>query len=582
MFAIKLYNIAIFMEQATNPEHLNHIDVVVPVHELLQSPHIAAKIWPQLTGSSDFLEQITEHSNHIQAVEDIIAAVPDASMTLQKAVENDALLGSKVANLYMHLSELLCYQDFQRLILYMPNNWLPHGNWLPQDQDLASAIEEFKQDYVDVWYTQLDVLDVRANFVDGDVLESEHRTDDLPRTVMATHLIPVLVDRGLLTLDDVYVIRAGATNPVLISSIDEVLAVMNNEYIDAGSTRQPEHTVTEARRQWLDQKAADSVVTERAKAVSDHILNRTTQLVPVPPRNDVLARLAWVEGLQIAIDADAQGTIFEHYAEELERIALDEEQGTRQRFAKLFRHAFRQGLIGASDLSERGIPVTSLAGPLSKNLEYLTDEVGNARRIANSIATDPDIATYVYPVVAVGGSRLKGYGDQSADTDTCVFIKPNANHDAVQTIRERLADIFAKNGMPDRPIEFWLTKQQDGLAVAESNEPYVADKYWTHLLFNTAWVGSDDAIAVLQQKLLPQYFMDASASVHGRSERQLYLERLEQDLLQYRLLHKGYDRHYPPIPTNLAVVDKNSVFWDEGYRRVAAQLFVSAVFLPKL
>lgn len=284
----------------------------------------------------------------------------------------------------------------------------------------------------------------------------------------------------------------------------------------------------------------------------------------------------------MAIDTDEQKSVFARYAEILGTVAGDEEKGTRQRFAKLFRHAFRQGLIGATTLEERGIAVTSLAGPLSKNLEYLTDEVDNAKRIANSIATDPDIAPYVYPVVAMGGSRLKGYGDQSADTDTCVFIKPNANHDAVQTIRQRLADIFAKNKVPDRPIEFWLTKQQDGLAVAESNEPYVADKYWTHLLFNTAWVGSDDAIATLQQKLLPQYFLDANTSVGGRSERQLYLERLEQDLLQYRLLHKGYERHYPPIPTNLAVVDKNSVFWDEGYRRIAAQLFVSAVFLPKL
>lgn len=284
----------------------------------------------------------------------------------------------------------------------------------------------------------------------------------------------------------------------------------------------------------------------------------------------------------MAIDTDGQKNVFGYYAEVLTTIAGDQDQGTRQRIAKLFRHAFRRGLVGITDLAEQGIPVVSLAGPLSKNMEYLTDEIGSARRIANSIATDPDIATYVYPVIAMGGSRLKGYGEHSADTDTCVFIKPNANHDSVQTIRQRLADIFAKNGMPDRPIEFWLTKQQDGLTVADATDTYMADKYWTHLLFNTAWVGSNDAVAALQQKLLPQYFLDENTSVSGRSERQLYLERLEQDLLQYRLLHKGYERHYPLVPTNLAVVDKDSIFWDEGYRRIAAQLFVSAVFLPKL
>ncbi len=571
------------MEHSVNPELLNRTDVVVPVHELLQNPLVAAKIWPQPSEGSDFLEQIVEHSDHICAVEAIMTAVPDVSMTLQKAVENDALLGAKVANLYMHLSDLICDQDYQRFILYMPNNWLPHNDWQPEDQELAGAAEEFKQDYMDIWYAQLGVLDVRANFVDGDVLESEHRTGDLPRTVMAAHLIPVLMDRGLLTLGDVVDIRAGTTSPVLIDTIDEVLAAMNNEQVcTVGPPESGLNTVTPARQQWLEQKAANDIVTQRAKSVCGLILDLTTTLVPVASQDDVVARQAWVEGLQMAIDADAHGTIFEHYAEELEHIASDEEQGTRQRFAKLFRHAFRQGLIGATSLEERGIPVTSLTGPLSKNLDYLTDEIGNARRIANTIATDPDIATYVYPVVAMGGSRLKGYGDYDADTDTCVFIKPNANHDSIQTIRERLADIFTKNGMPDRPIEFWLTKQQDGLAIAEATDVYMADKYWTHLLFNTAWVGASDAIATLQQKLLPRYFLDTNTSVDGRSERQLYLERLEQDLLQYRLLHKGYERHYPAIPNTMAVVDKNSVFWDEGYRRIASQLFVSAVFLPKL
>jgi hypothetical protein len=58
------------------------------------------------------------------------------------------------------------------------------------------------------------------------------------------------------------------------------------------------------------------------------------------------------------------------------------------------------------------------------------------------------------------------------------------------------------------------------------------------------------------------------------------------DNLQYRLMHKGYDIFKPSKriagSEHSALIDWNSAFWDEGYRRIATLGFLSKVFLPDL
>jgi hypothetical protein len=105
-------------------------------------------------------------------------------------------------------------------------------------------------------------------------------------------------------------------------------------------------------------------------------------------------------------------------------------------------------------------------------------------------------------------------------------------------------------------------------------------------LFNSVWIGNAGIIYSLRERLLPAYFQEDNQNNFGRSARELYLERLEQDLLQYRLMHKGYERHFPintlsHLP-HAELVDGSSAFWDSGYRQIATKLFVNSVFLPKI
>lgn len=152
-------------------------------------------------------------------------------------------------------------------------------------------------------------------------------------------------------------------------------------------------------------------------------------------------------------------------------------------------------------------------------------------------------------------------------------------------MRALLKKHLAAANIDDEPTEFWLEDKDDMMIVKtlDDTEVVIADATWTHTLFNDPLIGSSEEIAALRKQLLFPYFESTTAQTFGRSDRALYLERLEQDLLQYRLMHKGYARHYPRVSEpRAASLEGDSMFWDAGYRRLATKLFIEKVFLPKI
>ena len=62
------------------------------------------------------------------------------------------------------------------------------------------------------------------------------------------------------------------------------------------------------------------------------------------------------------------------------------------------------------------------------------------------------------------------------------------------------------------------------------------------------------------------------------------LDRLESDLLQYRLLHKGFSRFTgkKKFMTELySEMDGDCPFYDDEYRRIATMLYAKYVLIPK-
>ena len=211
------------------------------------------------------------------------------------------------------------------------------------------------------------------------------------------------------------------------------------------------------------------------------------------------------------------------------------------------------------------------------------------RDMASSIKSNSELSQLIYPVVLVFGSRLNGYGSQGADIDISVFVKPEMSFSNRAKLQSLLRKTFAHEKVRgDEIIEFWLEEKEGKLLVRDFTEQDVSlgQSYWTHILFGGAWEGDKDAINELCEKLLVSYMCDTGEIIKGRDARSLYIEDIEQSTLQYRLMHKGYERFFPPhggIHTpHVDEIDSESMFWDSGYRQLATRLFVSRVFLPKI
>jgi len=82
--------------------------------------------------------------------------------------------------------------------------------------------------------------------------------------------------------------------------------------------------------------------------------------------------------------------------------------------------------------------------------------------------------------------------------------------------------------------------------------------------FNGLWIGQDDVISHLVSHLL--------TPVKNHHQRIRHLAELEKDLLQYRLLHKGYERF------RVVSSDVDRTYFDVGYRCLASRLYLNKIF----
>ena len=61
------------------------------------------------------------------------------------------------------------------------------------------------------------------------------------------------------------------------------------------------------------------------------------------------------------------------------------------------------------------------------------------------------------------------------------------------------------------------------------------------------------------------------------------IERLESDLLQYRLLHKGFQRLTGQVffdTSGYPEMDGDCPFYDDKYRKIATLLYAKYVYVP--
>lgn len=479
------------MEKANQgPEFKDRMSIATetPVCELMFDMKKVESVWPEESENLNFIEQIESRKEQYNSIADVFDKLPSPATSTREALDVGLVSSEQLRSFYNSLSEILDDEDYQRLALYLPFEAIPDVSWRAGDDELDASVERFRQVYLDAWHGLLYVEDMRANFVDGDVLEVEARPSDPPRVVKAAHMIPWLAARGMI-------------------NVDYVKSLLN----------------------------VDSPILKRSVADTIDVLDDMGLLMPEDKKE-----LLQIKESIPQEEYDAPLFISEKRKEWLARIRPDQDQLSRDEVGPELKRS-------------------SLSGPLSENLNSLGDIVTD---ISRKIMSCRDIKN-VYPVVLLGGSRLKGYGDEYSDIDIDLLV----NSGISEYEENRISETF-------RGYNLTRISLGNDLKLIGSKER------WVHFLFNSAWVGSEESIKLFQNKLISEYFSEKNPTTRKRC-----LEKLEQDLLQYRLMHKGYAKYHSVSNPGLASkeeIDGRSAYYDSGYRQLATKLFIGKVFIPKI
>lgn len=563
-----------------------------PIESLLDKSS-GPSFWPeQLLSQPDFNRQIESQQNLLRQIGQIFAALP-LHLTLADGLAQGLVTETEVEV----LSNLLAFQlesdEVQkRLSLYLPFELLSPITRSSMSVRLASA--KFQMAYRSAWESQLSQHEVRANYVDGDVLEPELLIGDHPRVVKAAHLIPSLLQVGCLTVEDILDYEQKSTDTLLKSSINAAtivaadLGLLKLDMVTSAFHTEHDSPVqatgmTENRARWLA-----SVAEMKARK------EKTTSIALLLQNGSHVSELVSDQELVVAIEsvrlAALQNAPVYHYHREWLRTLTGRElaPSARDSLTKLCAHLHKQGLVGEDDLKQWDIVLPHLGGPFYPNRHRLQPTVAEILSMCKQAAEHPRLSQLVYPVALILGSRVKGYGLTEADCDIAVFVRPGVNREEREYLEQELAKVYAHQRFDGDVKLFWLREAEGRLCVIDWPKPAPSDasSSWIYVLFGALWFGEEEQLGVLHQKLLTPYFSASKTELLDKPVYERWLEEMERDSVLYRLLHKGFERYYPVrsgVDTKRgSVVDGHSAFYDPQYRRIATELFIRRVFLPKL
>jgi hypothetical protein len=583
--------------------------------------------WPKEILSNPVIQLQTKLRQTLHAkLDSLFSRIKDPATEVAEALEAGVVEADAVAEVYDLLAEFLDADwHHRRLVLYLPFELLPPKRWTKKLETLQASSDRFVRSYMRRWNELLDETDVRANFVDGNILEPELAPNGQPMVRKAAHLIPQLLRKGLLS-DDEVTARMNGADDILKASIADALPASS---VSSGGTVQvateverkfdydwltglPDEIEYEVRK--LDMRAAldqsrdmpparvawerknnedvlASLYATRIAASLAAVRIAPQDLLPLLTADLSALRFAAMRAIGLAVETIAETDvqrakrIASYFIKRIEERSLntvelrDELEGTLARWAGL-------RLVPGATLKRFGFELPALDAPFS-NTSSLSKDLRSFGGAIDEIVRTPEYSRLLYPVAMFFGSRLKHYAKRNADLDAAVFVRPGVAQSERPKIRAILSRLFAAKKIDGKVVEFWLEADGKGLRVRDfpDADVFLGDSSWIHLLLASVWLGTDETLRELYTKLLPGFFYSKGKAFLGQDIRSLWLEEMEREVLQYRLMHKGYRRFFAPsgaVRTDATGLDPQSVFWDSGYRRLATKLFVDRVFLPQL
>lgn len=587
--------------------------------EQLLAPTLSNSDIPfNIRADAAFCEQIAKRKKTLEAYEE---------------VSNDFNNPKHVSSLYSELT--LSLQDnehFTRAALYIPFSLLPNHK-----EGGSSESSAFVDAYKHAFKKLLTHVDYRADFVDGDVLEPALRNGKKPdQIVKAPHLLPQLMQKGIFSQDEVVALATEADEPALVEAFSDVLPILyrdghiNDEGLQmitslpqeafkklhslqkpsltnapesappsqtpkeildsflhsykATQNRISNDTISDGRKVWQSEIQTRRLQEDFAHKLIPHVTSDlTTDTIDgivaqnTPP---VIALILTTLRIKAGIEFETDGAISDHTSALITHIL--QATSTNKNKEVVQSYEIVQSYLRHFGLSDAGHEkpqfLEKKETPRTVNyFEALTS-------CATFIENDPLLKECLYPVVISLGSHAKGYAKEGSDIDMGVFVRPGTTEERRKDIQESLEVMNSQTGTHGSCIEFWIEKENEKVTIKNYENPDYrrGDATLTHPITGQ-WVGNIEATKILRKQLMEMYLSSAGGIIDHKDARTVWLRDIEHNMLQYRLMHKGYSSHLPPTTHKKRhdfVIDGDSMFYDEGYRKVAFELFLKKVFLP--
>jgi len=582
-----------------------------------------------LKENQQLLIECEKRKEIIKKIELVYSKVP-VLMNTEEALEKNIIDKYELNALYFSIEELIKNDpDSRRVLLYLPFELIPNSTITTNDE-----IVKFSSFYKSEWKKLLQEIDLRADFVDGDIPEREIRKGNLPKISKAAHLIPKLIDRGILSIDDVFELLEDEKDSVILDSIIDTLRILaEKKYINKNnleklknsknvtiknmaalikndinseknkksidSTKNYEdiftlineewnefnikttsngNNLSEARTKWLSESKKEDLANKYSEMLFENIANNKENI------KEILASKSLNEIYICVIIKTLEKLIQNKHDSKTAQELLFELANSNNPEVKEFLSITIKRLQSANLLSEsfsNKMKTFFKSETPKKNIE------GETSKLINELKKNELLETSLYPIVMVYGSHLKDYNKNSSDIDMGMFIKENIEFEEYPKIKEELEKVIKQAGLNGSVVEFWLKTQGQSIWIKdfENSDNNLGDSSITVPL-TSSWFGNNENIDYLQKELLPQYLYSENKKILDFDARKIWLKDMEHNFLQYRLMHKGYKNNnleQGGIDSKYKdEIDGESSFYDSGYRRLATKLFLEKVFLPQL
>ena len=567
-----------------------------------------------ISNNPTLLEQARQRRELFQAFDRVLEKIPDPTEEITDALREGKIGPGEVASLWNKICDLLSLdENNRRLLLYLPFEILPDLNMperLPAEVSIAS--QRFGSVYKEAWIKLLFENEPRANFIDGDILEPT--LGEPERISKAGHLVPEILARGIIEMDDLLLLLNSnspdwtlrslsqgalvAYDRGLIAETDwEKIRLLMDQKIGGLSSLAeswdqilPGAKITMERERWLKKVEEEEALHFKALQLAIKIDQGEPILTVFQGEEALVKVLALIQAgkyFSKSRRAELDSLIIKSLNIFQEVWAMGDSK-VKEAIVNGLSHWVRLGIVDEAVLQSFGIQLKDLSSPSQYSQEQIVSEFSELVEAARRIKDHPILSQALYPVFLLFGSRIKGYAETNSDFDAAVFFRPEVRREERENILEILRRDIPQVGSLGRISEYWAKQEREKLGFEEPpwNSRVMLGESQIHFFFGGVWIGYGNEFMKIYSDMLERYLDLSRFGDQKEDVRVRLLGQVELDVLQYRLMHKGYRKLYPTIERedtfNSDLIDWKSDFWDPGYRRVATKLFLSRVFLPDL